>query len=77
MLSEPIRLPILLVPLGLPTSDGCGKELRTLSCVFGEKRNVLGENEFDPEFALGVKLRGLGVLGVKLGAGLLRIGLGN
>jgi hypothetical protein len=25
---------------------------------------------------LGVKLRGLGVLGVKLGAGLLRIGLG-
>jgi hypothetical protein len=36
MLSVPIWLPILLVPLGLPTSDGCGKELRTLSCVFGE-----------------------------------------
>jgi hypothetical protein len=28
------------------------------------------------EFALGAELRGLGALGVKLGAGLLRIGLG-
>jgi len=37
MLSVPIRPPILLVPLALPTSDGCGRELRTLSCVFGEE----------------------------------------
>jgi len=36
MLSAPMRLPILLLPLGLPISDGCDRELRTLSCVFGE-----------------------------------------
>ena len=36
MLSVPIRLPMLSVPLGRLTSDGCGKELRTLPCVLGE-----------------------------------------
>ncbi len=78
MLPVPIRLPMLLLRPGLPTSEGCGKELRALSCVFGEKRKVLGENEFERgELVLGVKLRGLGVLGVKLGAGVLRIGLGD
>ncbi len=91
MLSVPIRPPMPLVgfpnaefgvwgpvPLGLPTSDGCGKELRALSWVFGEKRKVLGEDQLERgELVLGVKLRGLGVLGVKLGAGLLRIGLGD
>jgi hypothetical protein len=43
VLEEPSRLPILPVPLGLPTSDGCGKELRTLSPVFGENRYVVEE----------------------------------
>ena len=75
-LSVPSRLPILPVPLGLPTSDGCGKD-RPLSCVFGENRNVLGENELDRSgLVLGAKLRGLGALGVKLGAAPLRIGVG-
>jgi hypothetical protein len=59
------RVTLSVVPLGLPTSDGCGRDLALLS-VLGEYRNVLGdpENELDrSEPALGEKLRpGLGAL---------------
>jgi len=77
------RPPILSVPLGLPTSDGCGKAPWALSPVFGENRNVLGEEPPEAEFGvgdaenergrsepkLGVKLRVLGAPGLKLGEG--------
>lgn len=68
------------MPLGLPTSNGCGKDLTLLS-VFGEYRNVLGDGlsnvgfrGVDPENELGrcepllgAKLRGLDpILGEKL-----------
>jgi hypothetical protein len=79
-------------PLGLPTSDGCGRDLALLS-VLGEYRNVLGEEfphvEFgvgDPENELGrsepvfgEKLRGLGLSATPLRIGLdlwLKDGLG-
>ena len=64
-----------VVPLGLPTSDGCGKDLALLS-VLGEYRNVLGDGLGDVESRigdrqdelgrsepmLGEELRGLGAL---------------
>lgn len=63
------------MPLGLPTSDGCGKDLALLP-VLGEYRNVLGEELPDGESRvgdrqdelgrsepmLGEELRGLGAL---------------
>ena len=64
-----------VVPLGLPTSDGCGRDLALLS-VLGEYRNVLGDGLGDVESRigdrqdelgrsepmLGEELRGLGAL---------------
>ena len=61
-----------VVPLGLPTSDGCGGEL-TLPSVLGEYRNVLvdPENELDrSEPMLGEKLRGPGLSATPLRGGL-------
>jgi hypothetical protein len=60
---------------GLPASDGCGRELTPLS-VFGEYRNVLGEDELGrSEPMLGEKLRGLDARGLKLSAAPLRCGM--
>jgi len=86
--SVPIRLPGFLnvkdrvwdprmpsVALGLPASDGCGRVRWTPLSVFGENRNVLEENELErSELTLGEKLRGVGVLGVKLCEGAWRAG---
>jgi hypothetical protein len=58
----PSRLPMLSVPLGLPTLDVCGPAPRLPSPVLGENRNVLTEDEPDrSEPMLDPKLRGLEV----------------
>jgi hypothetical protein len=62
-------LPMLPVPFGLPTSDGCGRVRWAFSPPFGEYRNVLGGNELDRSETVGPKLRELGVLGLKLDEG--------
>jgi len=62
-----LRVPMLPVLRGLPTSAGSGSERETPALLFGENRNVLGENGSDrPELMLDPKLRELVVPELKL-----------